>query len=240
MLHGSQKEGVEITFSLPSKCARDIERGTSDVGLVPVTEIARQGLQLVEGVGICCRGAVRSILLFSLVPFQQIRTLAVDSSSRTSVQLAQIILRERYGAQPQLFSDQPLLDRMLAHADAALIIGDPALVLDPDKLGHRWLDLGSEWCLLTGLPMVFAAWACKQGVPLTGVQALTVGSYKFGRANLSAIVDHEYGIRGITRDLATRYLSENIQFELGGAEKRGLETFLKLANLSRLALAGNS
>ena len=95
MQHGPQREEVHLSFSIPSECARDVENGTAQVGLVPVAEIARQGLAIVPGVGIACQGSVRSILLFTKVPWKQVRTLAADLSSRTSVHLARVILRER-------------------------------------------------------------------------------------------------------------------------------------------------
>ena len=92
------------------------------------------------GVGICCLGAVRSILLFSRVPWREIRTLAADHSSRTSVQLARIILRERYGVEPRITHEKPVLPDMLLHSDAALVIGDPALRLEPATLPFECLD----------------------------------------------------------------------------------------------------
>lgn len=97
MQHGPQKDLVDLSFSLPSVCSRELELGKIEIGLVPIAEIARQGLEIVPGVGITCFGAVRSILLVSKCPVRDIKTLAADSSSRTSVQLARVILRERYG-----------------------------------------------------------------------------------------------------------------------------------------------
>jgi chorismate dehydratase len=231
MEEGPQKGAVDLTFAIPSVCAEVIERGDADVGLVPVAQIARQGLEIVPGVGICCEGSVRSILLVSQTPVAQIRTLAVDSSSRTSVQLARVILRERYGVEPRLFARRPVLDEMLNEMDAALLIGDPALRIDPANAATVCLDLGEEWFRLTGLPMVFAAWAGKPGLYLSKLESMLVGSHEYGAAHLNEIVDREHLRRGITRELAIRYLSENIHFRLGAAERRGLQTFLTLAGL---------
>jgi len=232
MLHGPQAAGVDLSFSIPSECARDIENGACELGLVPVAEIARQGLQIVSSVGIACRGPVRSILLFSRVPWQQIRTLAVDSSSRTSVELARVILRERYGVVPVVTRHRPALASMLAHCDAALIIGDPALLLDPEKLPYQSLDLGEEWFRLTGLPFVFAAWAGKPGVDTESLRELTRASYQFGSAHMEEIVEAEYTRRDISRELARRYLSDHIRFTLGPPEMNGLDAFLQMADLS--------
>ena len=236
MLHGDQRETVDLRFSIPAICAEQVENGLIDIGLVPVAEIARQQLQVVSDVGIACDGAVRSILLVSRVPFRQIRTLAADGSSRTSVQLAKVILRERYGAEPRIHQHAPELDPMLRSADAALIIGDPALRIEPAGLPYDWLDLGAEWLLLTGLPMVFAAWAGKPGVPVHLLTELTRESYEFGKAHLNEIIEWEHGKRGVSKELARRYLTSYIHFELGRKEQNGWEAFLELAHLGQSAL----
>ncbi len=231
MLHGPQAAEVDLSFSIPSTCAEEVEGNSIQIGLVPVAEVARQGLEIVPGVGITCLGAVRSILLFSRVSWRQVRTLAADCSSRTSVQLARIILRERYGVEPFVTSAEPVLRDMLSGADAALIIGDPALRVNPAESHLHWLDLGAEWLALTGHPMVFAAWAGKPGIPVDRLTAITRASYDFGKANLTDLIDREYASRGITRELADRYLRNHIRFEIGRAEHRGLQAFLELAQL---------
>lgn len=238
MLHGPECTQVDLSFSVPSICAERVEQGSVDLGLVPVTEIARQGLEIVPGVGITCIGAVRSILLFSSMPWRKIRTLAVDASSRTSVELARVILRERYGAEPEIVPYEPVLENMLSEADAALIIGDPALRLTQRWIcGERrepqceWLDLGAEWLALSGLPMVFAAWAGKPGLPLEALQRLTRASYEFGRTRIGDIITQETPARDIGRGLALQYFAHHIRYELGPQELHGFETFLRLANL---------
>jgi chorismate dehydratase len=236
MLHGRQRDAVDLSFSIPSICAQKVEQGLADIGLVPVAEIARQGLEIVPDLGICCRGAVRSILLFSRVPWRNIRTVSADLSSRTSVQLARVILRERYGVEPLLTPCEPVLEKMLSDSDAALIIGDPALRVKRDELPFESLDLGAEWLELTGLPMVFAAWAGKSGLPVDQLACLTHASYDFGRAHLDEIIELAPAEHGIEKALAARYLREHIRYELGAPELDGLQTFLRLANL-KAALA---
>ncbi|MBV9611777.1 MAG: menaquinone biosynthesis protein [Acidobacteriaceae bacterium] len=239
MLHGPQRGQVELSFSIPSACSDQVERGDIAVGLVPLAEIARQELDMVPGVGISCFGAVRSILLFSKVPWKRVRTLAVDLSSRTSVELARIILCERFGVEPAIAPHQPDLNRMLSHADAALVIGDPALRLHLNAISFEWLDLGAEWLALTGLPFVFAAWAGKAGLALENMAAIAHGSYEFGKAHLADIAEQESPRRGISRDLAERYFSRHIRFELGSKEQEGVNAFLQLAGLGRpAAVAG--
>src|SRR5690242_9592708 len=145
MLHGEQRDLFDLSFAIPSECANRLADGRADIGIVPAVELNRQRLYILRGTGIACRGPVRSILLISKAPFSQIRSLATDSSSRTSVMLARIILSKKYGAEPELLSHPPDLSSMLQTCDAALIIGDPALLLDPAALPYRVLDLGDEW-----------------------------------------------------------------------------------------------
>ncbi len=231
MMEGPQAGSVDLRFAIPSVCADVIECGEAEVGLVPVAEIARQGLEIVPGFGICCEGPVRSILLVSSVPFRSIRTLSVDASSRTSVQLARVILREHYGVAPRMSPSAPVLEDMLAEADAALVIGDPALRIDPAASEFECLDLGDEWRQLTGLPMVFAAWSGKPGRDIGRLEKTLAGSYEYGAAHLGEIIEREYGRRGVTRALARQYLTDNIHFRLGQRERQGLEAFLTLAGL---------
>jgi predicted solute-binding protein len=134
MLHGPQRGLFELDFRIPSGCADQLASGAADIGIVPSFELTRQNLEVIPGAGIACHGAVRSILLISKRPAPQIRTLAVDTSSRTSVQLARVILERRYGADFVSIPHAPDLETMLRTADAALIIGDPALRLEPARL----------------------------------------------------------------------------------------------------------
>jgi chorismate dehydratase len=231
MLHGPEQAKVQVSFSLPSECASKVEEGRAEIGLVPLAEIARQGLEIASSVGITCRGPVRSILLFARVPWPRIRTLAADASSRTSVQLARIILRERYGALPAIQAQRPDLERMLESADAALIIGDPALRIDPERVRFASLDLGSEWFALTSLPMVFAAWAGKPGVARPEIEDITRASYLYGRNNMEAILQAECETRAVSRDLGREYLARHIRFEIGREEREGIKAFLDLAGL---------
>jgi chorismate dehydratase len=240
MLHGLQQHLVDLSFAIPSICSREIEEDRIQIGLVPVAEIARQGLEVVPGVGITCFGPVRSILLISKCPVREIKTFAADSSSRTSVQLARVILRERYGVTPRIWAHAPVLEEMLKKADAALVIGDPALLIDPTDLPYECLDLGEEWRILTGLPMVFAAWGGKPGLPFSALEKITRGSYAFGAERIDEIIASEHHKRGISAELAAHYLKYNIRYVLGPQEEKGLETFLELAELPRPTLAGKA
>jgi chorismate dehydratase len=235
MLHGDQRELVDLSFRIPSECANEVAAGAADIGIIPSVELNRHDYGRVHGLGIASRGAVRSILLISSKPFREIQTLAGDISSRTSVALARIILGRRYGTEPRVVPHAPDLTRMLTVADAALIIGDPALHLDPQTLGERVLDLGAEWTDMTGLPMVFAVWAGRKEAITPNVEAIFRASYEFGRDHLDEIIRMEAASRGLSEELARQYLTRHIVCELGGAEYRGLELFLEYARAPREA-----
>lgn len=226
MLHGPQKELFDVSFAVPSECADRVARGESDIGIVPVIEVERLGLEWIPGTGIACRGAVRSILLISKVPPSEIRTLAADTSSRTSVMLARVILAERHGCNPTLIPHAPELAPMLETADAALIIGDPALKLDPQELPFLVYDLGQEWFELTGLPMVFAVWAGPREVMTPDLPAAFAASYRYGAEHLNEVVRQEGPPRGISEERAHEYLTRYIAFELGDSEHAGMRMFL--------------
>ena len=161
---------------------------------------------------------------------QDIRTLAVDSSSRTSVALARVILERKYGVAADSVAHPPDLEPMLAIADAALIIGDPALHIDPASGAGRFVyDLGAEWGEMTGLPMVFAVWAGRKGVASPDVALAFQESCRFGRERIDEIARSEAGVRGLSFELAREYLTRHIVNELGPREHQGMELFLKYA-----------
>lgn len=229
MLHGPQLHLFDLTFAVPSACANQVENDVTDIGIVPVVECARLGLEVIPGTGIACRGPVRSILLISRTPFTQIRRLATDSGSRTSVQLARIILQQRYDAEPELISMEPDPTRMLAAADACLLIGDAALRVDPAAVAERVLDLGAEWAALTGLPMVFAVWAGRPAIIQPWMPEAFHGSLRHGQTNINTIVEMESRNRGLRQDLVRSYLCRHIQFEIGTEEEAGMRQFLQFA-----------
>ena len=107
MLHGDERGLFELSFAIPAECADRLADGRADIGIVPSVELNRQKLEIIPGTGIACHGPVRSILLISKVPFERIRTLATDASSRTSVALSRIVLAKKYGVEPQLYSETP-------------------------------------------------------------------------------------------------------------------------------------
>jgi chorismate dehydratase len=225
MLHGSQSAVFDLSFAVPSECADRVARGEADLGILPVAEIQRLDLPYLPDVGIACTGAVRSILLVTKVPPAEIRTLAGDSSSRTSVMLARVVLARRYGIYPGLRTIAPDLETMLADCDAALIIGDPALRTEPNLLPYEVLDLGSVWMEMTGLPFVFALWSGAGKFMGDGFRRAFADSCRFGLDRIDDIVRLEAPERGFSEDVVRTYLTKHVEFLLTPDHLRGLELF---------------
>ncbi|HXG23288.1 MAG TPA: menaquinone biosynthesis protein [Chthonomonadales bacterium] len=161
---------AEVIYAVPSELACQLRAGRLDVALVSTFELFRTpGLTLIPNISISADGPVKSVRLFSCVPFHNIECVAMDTGSLTSVALAKILLRERYGIDPECVPHSPDLDAMLAAYDAGLIIGDIKLF---DTPATNVLDLGAAWKEWTGLPFVYAAWLARNssnGALLTDV-----------------------------------------------------------------------
>lgn len=224
---GPQRPLARLMTALPADCAAAVREGEASAGLIPVIEAHRAGLPFLGDTGIACRGAVRSILLISKVPAAHIRTLRTDSSSRSSVALARILLAHHFRNPGfEMSAMPPGLPRMLLQADACLMIGDPALQLDPAALsGLHVYDLGEEWMRMTGLPMVFARWSGR--VPFD--PGAFRDSLEFGLSHMSDYLAAEAGQRGLPVALARDYLTRHIVYDIGPQEHRGLEEYLRLA-----------
>src|SRR6266851_4058110 len=158
-LHGSQRNAVELfTDTAPARCADMLASGEVDAALVPVIEYQRiTDVEIIPDVCVGSRSAVRSVVLATKRNnLKKVTRVALDDSSRTSVALVKIIFREFLGFEPEWITSPPELKSMLMHADAALIIGDPAMRIPRDKL--RVFDLATLWHEFTGLGFVFAMW----------------------------------------------------------------------------------
>jgi chorismate dehydratase len=230
LLHKPELQPIfDVRFALPSRCAEELKTGEADLGIVPAIEMERQKLDYFPGFGISSLGPVRSILLISKVPFGEIKTLATDAGSRTSVMLARVILAEKFGVTPKLTSQAPDLAIMLGTSDAALIIGDAALYVDPAQLPFETLDLGEEWTSLTGLPMVFAVWAGKKEVVREPYGEALAESCRYGIEHVEEIVPREAAARRLDAALVRQYLTHYIIFEFGPRHAEGLAEYLKRA-----------
>lgn len=225
----------EIAYTVPSKCAKALQEGTADIGIVPVITYASiPDLVIIPRITIAARGAVRSILLISKVPIEQIGTVAVDSSSRTSVALTKVLLTKFFGGKHQFVSKDPDLTCMLSGCDAALIIGDPALMAKTD--GLYVYDLAQVWFERTGKPFVFAVWAVRRkaleemrpGLPLVEIfqRSREIG---LRSENIEQIARDWAPRLGLTEDEIRSYLTNNIHYELGAPYLDGLKLFFQYA-----------
>lgn len=243
LAHGPQRGLVELEFATPADCAEKLRCAEVDAALVPTIELARQpDLAVVPRGCIACDGPVRSILLICKKPFDDVESIAIDQGSRTSVVLVQILALELHGTRPAVLPHAPQLDKMLQAADAALIIGDPALRLDPEML--EWCgqpvhvyDLGAEWKALTGLPMVFAVWAANRLDDPEALVAALTGSAAYGLDRIEEVVLAESSRQGFEADFLRKYLTRDIRYAFTAAERRAMDTYLRMATSQGLVQA---
>jgi len=229
---------AELILDVPSRLADDLLAGELDVALIPSIEILRDAdYEIVSDACVATRGPVLSVKLFSRVPFARIRTLALDEGSRTSATLARVMLAERLGVRP---TTEPLPLGFAAEdtsADAVLLIGDRAMKPPRERFVATW-DLGEEWTRWTGLPFVFAMWAARRDVELDGVEEALCQARDRGVERLAEIARREALQLGLTEEFARNYLTRNLHFTLGSAERSGLKLFQELAAKSGLAPEG--
>jgi chorismate dehydratase len=229
-------ERWRIRYDVPAVCSALLQSGEVDLGLVPsIDYLQAPDFRLVPGIGIGSRGPVASVAIFTRVAMDQVRRIALDTSSRTSVALVKVLCHHRFHIAPEFVPHGPDLAAMTRDADAALVIGDPALEADHAGLGLRKIDLGAEWTAMTGLPFVYAAWTGRPGAITESEIALLQKAQDEGSASVDAIAA-EYG-RGdaAATARAAAYLRDNVRYGLGADEIKGLQMFLDFA--SDLAVA---
>ena len=228
----NQSERFELRYDIPSECARLLHAHETDVGLIPSIEYLRGPVpySLVPGPAVTSRGAVASVAVYTRREPRDIRTIAMDTSSRTSVALASVILRRRFDVTAEPVPMAPDLEAMLAGADAALIIGDTALFLDHEAAGATKIDLGEAWAEMTGLPFVYACWTgWPDALGPEGVLALQ-RARDAGVAQSHAVAADYYPDDTRRQAVARRYLRDNIRYVLGDDELDGLKTFFRYAS----------
>jgi chorismate dehydratase len=227
MLHGRQQGKHELQFATPACCADAVRGGKADIGIIPAIEYHRIGhLEIISGLSIASKARVRSVLLLSNVPIERIQSVAVDTSSRTSVAFLRILLSRFYSRTVTFIPSIPRPEEMLKGADSALVIGDPALTY---RGTAEVYDLAAEWKKFTGLPFVFAFWAGHGDKNLALYRKDFEESLEFGLAHVDDIAA-EYAPR-LNLDPADVkvYLTENIDYSLDEENCRGLRLFFKLA-----------
>ena len=231
LTRGSLKGTVEVVAVPPAEACALLTDGRADVALIPSIDLARSaGLTPVPGTGIAALKEVRSVLLLSRVEPAAIRTLAADNNSHTSVALARLILKRRHRCEPQVTPAPPDPARMLAANDAALIIGDAALKAAEalPKEAPFVIDLADEWHAMTGLPFVFALWACRPVIPPSRLAEMFERSLDEGLENIDTIAAEGAAGAGLHPGVIASYLRGNIRYRLGPEEMGSLRTFFGL------------
>ncbi|MCA1592387.1 MAG: menaquinone biosynthesis protein [Acidobacteria bacterium] len=227
---GSRRHDVRLmTDTAPARCADLLGRGMVDAALVPVIEYQRlPEVSVVPGVCVGARGDVQSVVLVTRgAELKEIRTVALDVSSRTSAALVEIIFREFVGHAPRFTPSEPDLDKMLAQNDAALIIGDPAMTFRRE--GFSVYDLAGLWREFTGLGFVFAMWMTRAAANETISAADFAGARDEGLAHVEEIAAEYERELGRSRGELLAYLRENVCFELDEEMRAGLELYYRLA-----------
>jgi chorismate dehydratase len=226
-----QDPRFDLRYDIPAECARLLHAHQIDVGLIPTIEYLRGPgpYALVPGPAVTSRGPVASVAVYTRREPRDIRTIAMDNSSRTSVALSMVLLRREFCITPEQVSMAPNLEAMLARADAALIIGDEALFLDHAAADARKIDLGELWTASTGLPFVYAFWA---GWP-NALSPEHVSSLRRARdegvAHADDVAAAYYPDDAGRQAVASRYLRDNIRYVLDADELEGLRTFYRYA-----------
>lgn len=217
------KGEADVIYAAPSMLAEMVLSKQVDVALASsFFALQFPELKIAPGASISSVGAVDSVRLFSKVPYGDIRTLALDASSATSNNLAQMLLSERYGVTPQCAHFAPNLSRMISECDAAVLIGDAGM--SAEATGLRVLDLGAAWDEMAGLPFVWALWLGRQDLDADLVKLLATAK-GYGMSRLREISESEAARLGWPVARCYRYLAEVIDYELSPKHMEGFSLF---------------
>lgn len=231
-----------IGDTAPSRCAELLAAGECEIALIPAIEYQRiPGLRIIPGVAVASKSRVRSVLIASRCPLSEVRTLAMDTSSRTSQSLVRILFQHQFGWEPELIRRTPDrrsgYENMLDGTDAALVIGDPAMRIEAAaaSLGVTIHDLALEWRKLTGQPFVFAVWAVREEVLSTrGAGAKLTNDFQLAkREGIGRLAEIAAGyVTELELPLAdlTDYLESNVNYELDEENLAGLRGYYDLAH----------
>lgn len=240
----------DLSFTVPSQCAEALRTGAADIAIIPAIEYQRiPDLVVLPDLAIASQHRVRSLLIVAKKPIGQVRSIALDRSSRSTQALTRILASEHWKIDPEFFETAPDLRLILEKADAALIIGDPALrisiaiekkstvgpqgraVCQAATLGvtgaeilHVY-DVVGEWRKWSGLPAVMAVWAAKREVVTPEVIANFTASRSFGLSHLATISFAAARELELPQEALESYLRHNIDFSLGEGNRRGLERY---------------
>jgi chorismate dehydratase len=246
----------DLSFTLPSQCAEALRRGDVDVAIIPAIEYQRmENVVVLPGMAVAAKGEVRSILLVAKRPIEKVKRIALDTSSRSSAALVRLLAAEYWKIQPEFVDAAPDPSEMLKHADAALVIGDPALRIavkmdelagkipsgedcckgDPENApvpGFETLfvyDVAYQWRELTGKPCVLAIWAARRDAMSPEILADFEASKKYGLERLREIAEGASLKLNLPAGALERYLAENIHFDLEEEYLAGLQLYYEKA-----------
>jgi chorismate dehydratase len=244
----------DLSFAVPSQCAEDLKAGRADVGIIPAIEYQRiENVVALPGMAVAAKNEVRSILVVSKVPIDQARSFALDTNSRSSVGLVRLLCRGHWNIAPEFIDSPPDADEMLARADAALIIGDPALRLrlkvdelqakvpqgkdgccgtedEPLVKGVQLLfvyDVAQQWREMTGHACVLAIWVARRGTVTPEIVADFQASREYGLARIGEIAEGAALKLDLPPRELERYLTENIDFSLDDENLAGLNLYFE-------------
>ena len=236
------REHYDVATTMPSECAERLLSGKADLGLIPVAALTRE-LAIVPGCTIASLGQVRSIQLIVKVPLtlREVRTVAADTASRSSVAYAQILFRGFVGASPEFLPCPANVEAMLSVADAALLIGDPALLalerreeIEAHCGPCNWIDLAEEWSSRTKLPWVAAIWAVRPAaVPTAAERGRLIAdlndSREHGLKHIEEIVQEWTARIAVPPATIRTYLTRNIHYTLNAPCVEAIRTFRRMA-----------
>ncbi|MGB9463635.1 MAG: menaquinone biosynthesis protein [Candidatus Acidiferrum sp.] len=238
----------DLSFTVPSQCAEALRTGAADIAIIPAIEYQRiPNLVVLPDLAIASQNRVRSLLIVAKKPIEQVRSIALDRSSRSTQALTRILAAEHWKIDPEFFETEPDLRAMLEKADAAMLIGDPALrisiviekksavsaqgraVCQAATLGFtsaeifHVYDVVGEWRKFTSLPAVMAVWAARPDVVTPEVLSDFAASRDFGLTQIAAIGLQAARELELPQQVLESYLRQNIDFSLGEENRRGLE-----------------
>jgi chorismate dehydratase len=244
----------DLSFTVPSQCAEALRAGAADIAIIPAIEYQRiPALVVLPDLAIASENRVRSLLIVSRKPIEEVRSVALDRSSRSTQALTRILAARHWKIDPEFFETEPDLIAMLLHADAAMLIGDPALrismAVEPNStvspegraicqaaaLGipgagiFHVYDVVGEWRKFSSLPAVMAIWAARPEVVTPEVLRDFSASRNFGLTQLAAISLRAARELDLPQSALESYLRHNIDFSLGEQNRRGLERYFQEA-----------
>jgi chorismate dehydratase len=257
--NGPLRGKYDLSFTVPSQCAEQLRTGRADIAIIPAIEYARiADLAILPDMAIASKKQVRSLLIIAKKPIEQVRSFALDRSSRSTQTLTRILCAEKWKITPEFFESPPDLGAMLNQADAALLIGDPALRIALGIEKDSWpgadgqticqaatlgiagpellyvYDVVGEWRSLTGLPAVLAVWAARQNVATPELATDFLASRDFGLSRIAEISSEAARDLELPANKLESYLRDNIDFSLDEENRRGLELYF--AHAAKLGL----